>query len=141
MRLNYLFGAVAACGLLAGAAYAQPATSEAPSDTTTGASGSMAAPTTEQPGMSGSTGSMSGSSSSTTSGTMSGDQATPAESAAPGDTSNTGVSATSATTYGQSASVTTTTLTNGPVPDTRENREKFGGPNSAAGRRTAPKGN
>jgi len=37
--------------------------------------------------------------------------------------------------------VTTTTTTNGPVPDTRENREKFGGPNSNAGRRTAPKGN
>jgi hypothetical protein len=32
-------------------------------------------------------------------------------------------------------------MTMQPIPDTRENREQFGGPNSAAGRRTAPKGN
>jgi hypothetical protein len=53
----------------------------------------------------------------------------------------TGVSAASATTYGQSASVTTTTTTNGPVPDTAENRAKYGGPMSHAGRRSAAKGN
>jgi hypothetical protein len=28
-----------------------------------------------------------------------------------------------------------------PIPDTPENREKFGGPNSNAGRRTRAKGN
>jgi hypothetical protein len=28
-----------------------------------------------------------------------------------------------------------------PVPDTKENRARFGGPNSHAGRRTAAKGN
>jgi hypothetical protein len=50
-------------------------------------------------------------------------------------------SASSATTYGQGASVTVQTLTNGPVPDTRENRQRYGGPMSHAGRRTAPKGN
>jgi len=32
-------------------------------------------------------------------------------------------------------------MTMQPIPDTRENRERFGGPNSAAGRRTTPKGN
>lgn len=32
-------------------------------------------------------------------------------------------------------------MTMNPIPDTRENREAFGGPNSAAGRRTTPKGN
>ncbi|HEY1878882.1 MAG TPA: hypothetical protein VGG68_03000 [Caulobacteraceae bacterium] len=32
-------------------------------------------------------------------------------------------------------------VTNGPVPDTAANRAKYGGPNSHAGRRTAPAGN
>ena len=36
---------------------------------------------------------------------------------------------------------TTTTTTNGPVPDTAENRAKYGGPMSHAGKRSAPKGN
>jgi UrcA family protein len=36
---------------------------------------------------------------------------------------------------------TTTTITNGPVPDTAENRARFGGPNSNGGRKTAPVGN
>jgi UrcA family protein len=47
-----------------------------------------------------------------------------------------------AETYAQpAATVTTTTVTNGPVPDTPENRERFGGPNSHGGRRTAAAGN
>ena len=33
------------------------------------------------------------------------------------------------------------TVTNGPVPDTAENRAKYGQPMSRAGKRTAPKGN
>ncbi len=49
--------------------------------------------------------------------------------------------ATSATTEGANASVTTTTTTNGPVPDTAENRAKYGQPMSRAGKRTAPAGN
>ena len=32
-------------------------------------------------------------------------------------------------------------VTNGPIPDTPENREQFGGPNSRAGKATAPQGN
>jgi UrcA family protein len=36
---------------------------------------------------------------------------------------------------------TVTTVTNGPVPDTPENRARFGGPMSNAGKRTAPAGN
>lgn len=50
--------------------------------------------------------------------------------------------------YGQTASVTTPTAsatpqmtTNGPVPDTPENRRAFGGPMSRAGRHSAPAGN
>ena len=42
---------------------------------------------------------------------------------------------------GQPASATVSMTTNGPVPDTPENRKRFGGPNSNAGRRTAAKGN
>jgi hypothetical protein len=34
-----------------------------------------------------------------------------------------------------------TVLTNGPVPDTKENRDRFGQPNSNAGKRSAAKGN
>ena len=34
-----------------------------------------------------------------------------------------------------------TTLTNGPVPDTKENRAKYGAPMSNAGKRTPAKGN
>jgi len=37
--------------------------------------------------------------------------------------------------------VRTTLVTNGPVPDTPENRARFGGPDSRAGRATAPVGN
>ncbi|MBU1378701.1 MAG: hypothetical protein KKE02_05530 [Alphaproteobacteria bacterium] len=46
-----------------------------------------------------------------------------------------------ATSYAQAASVTTTTVTNGPVADTPENRAKYGSPMSRAGKRTTPKGN
>lgn len=37
--------------------------------------------------------------------------------------------------------VETKLITNGPVPDTRENRARYGGPDSRGGRRTAPAGN
>lgn len=40
-----------------------------------------------------------------------------------------------------SPEVNTTLVTNGPVPDTPENRARFGGPNSNGGRQTAPRGN
>jgi UrcA family protein len=39
------------------------------------------------------------------------------------------------------ATYTMTTVTNGPVPDTAQNRARFGGPMSNGGRRTAPVGN
>jgi len=43
--------------------------------------------------------------------------------------------------YGAQASYTTQTITNGPVPDTAENRARYGGPMSNAGKRTKPAGN
>jgi hypothetical protein len=39
------------------------------------------------------------------------------------------------------ATVTTELVTNGPVPDTPENRARYGQPMSHAGKVTAPKGN
>ena len=40
-----------------------------------------------------------------------------------------------------SPEVRTSLVTNGPVPDTPDNRARFGGPDSNGGRRTAPVGN
>lgn len=41
----------------------------------------------------------------------------------------------------QMAGMTTSTVTNGPVPDTAENRAKYGSPMSNAGKRSKPAGN
>lgn len=44
--------------------------------------------------------------------------------------------------YGtQAATITNETVTNGPVPDTPQNRSAYGGPMSNGGRRTTPSGN
>lgn len=45
------------------------------------------------------------------------------------------------TTDSLGASVTTSTVTNGPVPDTAENRARYGQPMSNAGKRTKATGN
>lgn len=42
---------------------------------------------------------------------------------------------------GEPGTVTTRTVTNGPVPDTPENRAKYGQPLSRAGKLTTPAGN
>lgn len=48
----------------------------------------------------------------------------------------------SASQYAQpTATVTNLTVTNGPIPDTPENRAKYGGPRSHAGKMTKPAGN
>lgn len=50
--------------------------------------------------------------------------------------------ASSSTTIDRSgAAVTTEVITNGPVPDTPQNRARYGQPMSNAGKVTAPKGN
>lgn len=53
------------------------------------------------------------------------------------------VSSPSATAAGTdvAANVTTRTVTNGPIPDTAENRARYGAPLSATGRRSKPAGN
>lgn len=50
-------------------------------------------------------------------------------------------SATSADTAAAPASYTTSTVTNGPVPDTPENRARYGAPMSHAGKQTPARGN
>lgn len=47
----------------------------------------------------------------------------------------------SVTEYAAPASATTRLITNGPVPDTPENRARYGAPMSRAGKMTAPAGN
>jgi hypothetical protein len=56
-------------------------------------------------------------------------------------TTSTDVTAPAATTAASNVSVTTMTVTNGPVPDTKENRAKYGQPLSRAGKMTAARGN
>jgi hypothetical protein len=58
-----------------------------------------------------------------------------------GTTTDVTTPAPAATDAAQAASVTTMTVTNGPVPDTAENRAKYGQPMSRAGKRTAARGN
>jgi hypothetical protein len=112
MNLNHLLAAAAALTLSAGAAYAQdPAPSEQPA----AAPAPEAAPPAVVPG------------SSTT------DVAT--------SPSGVTTATTSAVAAGSNASVTVSLTTNGPVPDTAENRAKYGQPLSHAGKRTAAKGN
>lgn len=54
-----------------------------------------------------------------------------------GTATSTSVTTTDAT----GASMTTSMVTNGPVPDTAENRAKYGQPMSHAGKRTPARGN
>jgi len=48
---------------------------------------------------------------------------------------------TTATAPSGMATASVQTVTNGPIPDTPENRAKYGAPMSRAGKRTAPVGN
>jgi predicted outer membrane protein len=66
---------------------------------------------------------------------------TSTDATAPAAATGTATSTSATTTDASGASVTTTMTTNGPVPDTRANRAKYGQPMSRAGRRTAPRGN
>lgn len=110
------FQIAAAAGLfaasLAGAAFAQDA------------SGAMGAPM--------------GSSSSSSMGTGSSSMGTGSAMAPSADTS---AMNSNATAMSSGATVTNTTVTNGPVPDTPENRARYGAPMSRTGRMTKPAGN
>ena len=63
----------------------------------------------------------------------------PVEDLAPTPSAN--VASSTTTTDETGAIVTRELVTNGPVPDTPENRARYGQPLSNAGRKTAPRGN
>lgn len=67
--------------------------------------------------------------------------APPAADTSSSTTTSTDVTAPAATSTASNVSVTTMTVTNGPVPDTPENRAKYGAPLSRAGKMTAARGN
>jgi hypothetical protein len=147
MKLNHLVTATAAVALLGGAAYAQqvqPQKGPTPGSVTGDWNGAHSPPDDKQYQEKvqvplGST-------------PPAEETAPPAEEAAPpADTSAaattssstevTTAAAPSAATTATNASFTNTTVTNGPVPDTKENRAKYGQPLSRAGRMTAARGN
>lgn len=111
-----LIAATAAFALLGGAAMAQDKSMDAAQP----AAGSMAQPTdTVQPATS-----------------MATDASTTAT-----DTGAGAVTTSTTTTDSTGATVTTSTVTNGPVPDTPENRARYGQPMSHAGKLTKAQGN
>jgi hypothetical protein len=60
---------------------------------------------------------------------------------APVDTTGYNSQSSTTATLPGGATVETQVVSNGPVPDTAENRAKYGKPDSHAGKRTAPAGN
>jgi len=128
MNLGLLASAAAASLLAAGVAHAQPGSSASPN---TGVAPNQATPVPPQPGTTGLPAPDSASTTTTTTTTTTtGTDVTASTTTAP-----------SAAAAGSNASFTTKVLTNGPVPDTAENRQKYGGPMSRAGKHTAPRGN
>jgi len=118
MKLTHLTIAAAAVTLLGGAAYAQePQAPAAPAPGSTTNDGNAAQTPSEAPAPPAPTASAS------------------TETAPAAPAASTDVSATAQSTF------TNMTVTNGPVPDTRENRAKYGQPLSRAGKRTAARGN
>ena len=124
MKLIHLATASAAIVLLGGAAYAQTGATPDPDNApvTQGVAPSDTAPPPAS--------------------AAGPDTATPSATVAAPPPVNSGPSAPAATQYAQqTASFSNLTVTNGPVPDTPQNRAKFGGPDSKAGRMTEPTGN
>ncbi|HEY9219167.1 MAG TPA: hypothetical protein VIO94_14050 [Phenylobacterium sp.] len=149
MKLHYLISAVAASALMAGAAHAQLGAGT-PDTGTTGNQAAPADPKESQTGLpsvdstratgagAGETNLPNGEVNSSSDATTSGVTSSPTP-----DTSYSTSSAASASSSGSNASMSGSTqvVTNGPVPDTAENRAKYGAPMSRAGKRTAPAGN
>ena len=122
MKFTTLLTVVAASALMSGAAFAQ-ATDQAPGPVNP-APGAAPAPAAEP-----------------TPPTEPSAATSPAPTPPAADTGSATSTSVTASDPATGTSVTTTTTTNGPVPDTAENRAKYGGPMSHAGKRSAPKGN
>jgi hypothetical protein len=71
------------------------------------------------------------------------EQSTTADNSVPASavTPSANVASSTTTIDADGATVTTQLITNGPVPDTPQNRARYGQPLSHAGKATAPKGN
>lgn len=123
MKLEYFAGAGAAVLLAGAAAYAQPNTGVTPNQP-------MPAPATPSGQVTDETGARATPPAPTYPST--GQPATP-------ETAPTG--AAPQTSAGQSASVQPRMVANDPIPDTAENRRKYGGPMSRAGQRSPAEGN
>lgn len=119
MKLTYMMTAVAASALFTGAAMAQGANNSTQSQST----GSTSMPSGPVNGASSPDSTMSTPSTASTT-AMSDSSSAPA-----------------AGNYATGASYTLDIITNGPIPDTPENRAKYGAPLSNAGKRTAANGN
>lgn len=142
MKLHYLLTAVAASALMAGAAHAQLGAGTSPDTGETPNQASPADPKDSQTGLPSvdatrPTGSNAGRTS-LPQGEVSGDTDASAPSA--DLSSSTAVSA-SGSGVSASSGGNVQVISNGPVPDTPENRAKYGAPMSRAGKRTAAAGN
>jgi hypothetical protein len=146
MKLTYLATATAAVALLGGAAYAQqPQPQKGPTPgSVTGDWNGAHAPSDDKQYREKVTVPLGTPPSATSAEPLPAAEPAPADTSASATTSTTAaadVTAPAATEVAANASVTTTTVTNGPVPDTAENRAKYGQPLSRAGKRTAARGN
>ena len=122
MKLNMILTAVAATALMSGAAYAQATDQPAP-PTTASTPSATPAPTADP--------------------TLPAGQTTTTTTTTPpaADTGAAASTSASTTDSATGATVVVTTLTNGPIPDTPENRAKYGAPMSRAGKHSPAKGN
>ena len=147
MKLTYLATATAAVALLGGAAYAQqPQPNKGPTPgSVTGDWNGAHAPSDEKQYQEKVTVPLGSPPAATATEPLPADTAPPADASATATTSTTAsadVTASAADTgAAANASFTTMTVTNGPVPDTKENRAKYGQPLSRAGKMTSARGN
>ncbi|MDP3160910.1 MAG: hypothetical protein Q8N31_12900 [Reyranella sp.] len=154
MKLRFLLIGVAAATMAAGSASAQLGQAASPDDAATPPNTSTPAPadssatgipsvdsTKLAPGDQGRTNLPGGEVNADTSARADGTMGDQTASSSTNRMASDGLAAPAAGAFGTSASVTTSTVTNGPVPDTAENRRKYGQPMSRAGKRTSARGN
>lgn len=147
MKLHHLLAGIAASALMAGAAHAQLGAAADPEAGVTPNQGVPADVTESQTGLPSvdstrPTGADAGKTN-LPAGEVSGSTDVTTSSPAAATDSSVNVGAAAATSAGVNASTGANVqlITNGPIPDTPENRDKYGDPMSNAGKRTAPAGN
>jgi len=146
MKLTYLVTATAAVALLGGAAYAQqpqPQRGPTPGSVTGDWNGAHSPPDDKQYREKVTVPLGTPPAATSTEPLPAAEPAPPADASATSTTTTASadVTAPAATSAAANASFTTMTVTNGPVPDTKENRAKYGQPLSRAGKMTTARGN